>query len=460
MKKALLAAAVIIFCGNIYGSSAGITSALDIAAGVKSLSMGGAYTAAVNDASCLMYNPGALQTVERIEIQGAYNPVFYDTFYDYFAAAIPTVNFGTFGFSFGQVGTKNLIFRDSIGIETGSGTQNLLRFDTGWAMNPVIEELSAGLNLKIQYQEIGSYYDISFGADMGAIYTAIKDDNQALHAGVSIINLIEPTVKLRDTTDMQIRQYVAGASYNRKLTKEIGVTVNADFVAPVSRDFEYRAGLEAGFFNMVFLRGGYNSYNILTAGAGIYAMDLFFIDYCAYFNDIELRHFVSAGVRLGDSVATARANKEAAYNREVEAKAKELAKKELGDIQKKLDSMRRDTQKQEYFKAYHYSRALEAYNNADIKTADAEFQAVFAVDPDYLNIRYYRGLMKSAKGSEGQEYSEEILALYRSGVEKYMKEDFTGAKADWEKIIKIDPYNRLAIENLKEVNDILRKIGE
>ena len=34
----------------------------------------------------------------------------------------------------------------------------------------------------------------------------------------------------------------------------------------------------------------------------------------------------------------------------------------------------------------------------------------------------------------------------------------TGAKREWEKILAIDPYNRLALDNLKEVNSILLSI--
>jgi outer membrane protein assembly factor BamD (BamD/ComL family) len=81
------------------------------------------------------------------------------------------------------------------------------------------------------------------------------------------------------------------------------------------------------------------------------------------------------------------------------------------------------------------------------------------MDREYMSVAYYRGFIAGLIASKKQSnYSDEIVALYRDGVNKYLAQDYKGAKESWEKILKIDPYNRLAIENLKEVNPLIREV--
>jgi len=236
----------------------------------------------------------------------------------------------------------------------------------------------------------------------------------------------------------------------------MSLSVFADGSVPVGTEFEFMTGAELGILDTFFIRGGYNSFGIISFGAGIAVMETYMLDYGFFMNDIEGQHRVSLKIRLGDNVSDLRARKEEIEMKKVEAKAKVMAAKELEDMRKSLDTIKKDSAKLEYFKASHYTKGLEAYYENDYKRAVLEFETVYRTDTNYLNTAYYVSMVKTIlRKSKEEMYSEAVLKLYKSGVDKYMNEDYKGAKSEWEKILDIDPYNKLALDNLKEVNSML-----
>jgi len=196
-------------------------------------------------------------------------------------------------------------------------------------------------------------------------------------------------------------------------------------------------------------------------GAGAEVADLGSVDYGFFITGLDIAHRVSVKARFGGSISQLRGEKEKIEREKIEKRARALASEELKALREKIDKMTGEAQKAEYFKASHYARGLENYYEGNLKMALLEFETVAQVDAGYMNTRYYAGLIKGILG-QGKEdlYSPEIIKLYKSGVSKYVAEDYKGAKQEWEAILKIDPYNRLAIENLKEVNSILRNLEE
>ncbi len=456
MKKVLLGLVLALFPVVCAASSAGVTSVFDIGTSVRAQSMGGAFSAFTGDSAGGYFNPALLDTVEKTEIQAAYIPLFFDTTYNYICAAIPTLDIGSFGFSGAVINTGNIAFRNDDGVKTGDSSQFIMELIAGWGKFFITPDLSVGLNLKLDYQSITHYAnDLTFGLDLGSFYRVISDKDQMLGAALVLKNTVEPDFKLSGTADTVPRQLIAGASYKRILTADITGTANMDLVAPIGTDFDLKAGMEFTFFKIVAIRAGYNTYGILSAGAGLTLFDSITLDYGLFLTELDTQNRFALKYVFGDDIPDMRKRKAEIDQEKIEKMAKVLAAKELEQLRGNIDKMK----DKERFKALHYSNGLESYFDGDLKRSLAEFQTVYDIDSGYMSVTYYtsyiKGLMDRSKQGA---YSDEVVKLYREGVELYLKQDYKGAKAKWESILKIDPYNRLAIENLKEVNPLLREL--
>lgn len=468
MKKAtIIIVMMVVTSASCFASVAGLTSPLDIGFGVRAQTLGGAFVAGINDSGSVYFNPAGLATEERVELQASYVSLLQDTAYQYVAAGLPTVDYGAFGVSFARLGTNNITLRDASSAITGISSQNLIEVITGWGTNVLDKNLYAGINMKLDYQDLIGASDTGFAMDMGILYRLDLSGNN-INAGLIIKNLIEPQIKLQSDFDNIMRYCALGLSYMRNFTDDgaYGIGIYADFTPPVAVDYEFDGGIELKIFKYFFLRAGYSTFNISSFGAGFDLLDTVSIDYGMFMTEVDTENRVSLKVKFGESVPKMQANKQAIEEKKIADKARELVAKEMEKAQKELEKLKaelltqkNDAVKQEYFKSFHYTKGLEGYYANDYKLSYAEFDTVYKADPNYLNVKYYYSLLKSIMEKQGAEvYSEKILEIYRKGVDLYMKEDYKGAKAEWEKILAIDQYNKLALENIKEVNDLIMRL--
>ncbi len=460
MKKICFAALFLLLACIIGASSSGVTSVFDLGTSVRAQSLGGAFTAAVDDPGCIYFNPASLHTLERTRMEAAYIPMFFDTAYSYILIGLPTVDVGTFGFSAAMIRTGNLTIRDAGGTKLYDSSQVLFESVMGWGRDFFDERLSLGVNARLDYHYLENFTsDIGAGIDVGALYRVIQDKTQVLNAGLTLRNALEPALKLGTGDNTVPRRLVAGISYNMTIIPEISAAVYADFTAPLWADFDFAAGIEGVFYKTVSLRIGFNSYGIYSAGAGVNILDIAAIDYGLFISEIDTQHRLALKMFFGENIPEQRREKVKIEAAKIEKKAKELAAKELLQLRGQIDKMTGAATQKERFKAVHYTRGIEAYFDGDLKTSAAEFDAVYQADSAYMNVQYYLSMLKGMLGRSNQDnYTEEVLTLYRDGVAKYLKQDYAGARDSWQKILKADPYNKLAMENLKEVNSLLRDI--
>jgi|GEM_PF-1238468 tetratricopeptide (TPR) repeat protein len=461
MKKRLFT--VIMFFAApafVFSSSSGTTSVFDLGTSVRAQSLGGAYTAAYGDVGAMYFNPAALNTLTRAQLEAAYIPLFFETTYSYILFGLPTVDIGTFGLSASMIKTDNIPMRDAGGVKLFDSSQAMVETIAGWGKDFFDEKTDFGASIKIDYYDLTRYSDsVSVGMDAGLLRNIINDGSQELYAGASIRNLLEPLMKLGSTGNRIPRRLDAGTSYKRQITGDISAQAFGDATVPLGAAFDYALGIEGAFYNTIFLRAGVNSYNIISAGAGIELFRMFSIDYGVFFTEIDIQHRLALKACFGEDVSQVRKDRAKLEEARIEKRAKELAVKELAELKAQLDKMAGAARDGEKFKAVHYTKGIEDYFDGDLKTALAEFDTVYTADPEYMNVRYYISMMKGLLEKANQDnYSDDVLKLYRDGVAKYLKQDYAGAKAAWEQILKVDPYNRLAVENLKEVNSLLRNI--
>jgi tetratricopeptide (TPR) repeat protein len=121
--------------------------------------------------------------------------------------------------------------------------------------------------------------------------------------------------------------------------------------------------------------------------------------------------------------------------------------------------IRRKLEADEGFKSERYSRGLQLFADGSYQEALTEFETVAEYDAEYLNVQYYIQRSK-AEMKDVSSYSPQILNIYYRGVDLFVQKKYQEAISEWRKILEIDPYNKLAIRNIKEAEDRLRRLKE
>jgi tetratricopeptide (TPR) repeat protein len=113
----------------------------------------------------------------------------------------------------------------------------------------------------------------------------------------------------------------------------------------------------------------------------------------------------------------------------------------------------------EIFKSEAYSRGIELYSDGEYEEAIKEFETVASLDPGYINVQ---DLIKKATEATKNfsDYTPEVQRLYKTGLDLYSQKKYQEAIAEWEKILVTDPYNKLALDKIKEAESRLKKLKE
>ena len=135
----------------------------------------------------------------------------------------------------------------------------------------------------------------------------------------------------------------------------------------------------------------------------------------------------------------------------------------IGDMESQFEQekveIRRQLEADESFKSERYSKGLQLFADGAYQEALEEFETVAEYDSEYLNVQYY--IQRSrAEMKDVSTYSPEILDIYYRGVDLFVQKKYEEAIVEWRKILEIDPYNKLAIRNIKEAEDRLRKLKQ
>ena len=121
--------------------------------------------------------------------------------------------------------------------------------------------------------------------------------------------------------------------------------------------------------------------------------------------------------------------------------------------------IKRQLEADEGFKSERYSKGLQLFADGSYQEALEEFETLAEYDDEYLNVQYYIQRSK-AEMKDVSSYSPQILDIYYSGIDLFVQKKYEQAILEWKKILEIDPYNKLALRNIKEAENRLRKLKE
>jgi hypothetical protein len=263
---------------------------LSIPIGPRASAMGGAFTAVANDAGSIFWNPAGLAYTSGTNVFLSQTQWIADINVNAGAASYDASGWGIFSLSFATVdyGTFNGTRRDpgvSAGyVETGTFSPTDWQGGLGYARR-ISDRFAIGGHLKYLYENLGSTLIGKMGAgekytaemsmlafDIGTIYyTGFKD----LKIAMVLQNFSEEKKYVAEKFPLPLTFKFGVAMDLTKIWMEESehqITLAIDAIHP--RDFSERLllGLEYGFRDLVFLRGGYKigyDEEDLTLGAGV-----------------------------------------------------------------------------------------------------------------------------------------------------------------------------------------------
>jgi len=265
-------------------SKVGTTGAAFLKIGVgRATGMGDAFVAIADDASACYFNPAGLARVER---QVSLNHVNWiaDVNHDHIAAVLPVTNFGTICFSVTALTMGDMeqttIDNPNTRVREDEGTGlTFSASDMAAAVSYariITDKLSFGLTVKAINQSVWDMSASAFGADLGLFYNT---GFRSLRIGAAVTNYgtqlaysgrqLDYSFFWPDSGPSQLQgsysttpmplptSFRFGIAYDVLEGPVNRLTTALDIIHPSDINETVNFGLEYGYNNTFFLRGGY-----------------------------------------------------------------------------------------------------------------------------------------------------------------------------------------------------------
>jgi len=269
---------------------------LKIGVGSRAIGMGGAFTATADDITAIYWNPGGLANVYASEATFNHVRWFADVNYDFAAFSTHLPDFGTLG-AFVSVESMDDMMVRTEDVPEGTGemfTAGAMAIGISYARN-LTDRFSIGFNAKYVREHIWNMSATGIAIDIGTVYkipilnefrlaasicnfgTKMKmegrDNLLIAMPGGPEGNLINTDVQL-DEFDLPLL-FRVGVAADVMKSDENRITAAIDAVHPNDNTEYLNVGVEYGWTEMVFLRGGWKSLferdteQGFTAGIGV-----------------------------------------------------------------------------------------------------------------------------------------------------------------------------------------------
>ncbi|MBJ6144969.1 PorV/PorQ family protein [Hymenobacter sp. BT559] len=268
---------------------------LNLGAGARSLGMGKVQVSLATDATAGYWNPAALTNLQaRYDGVLMHSELFSGVVKnDYAAFAMPLDDKTVVGATLLRSGVDNIADTRALINEYGQIQYDRIKYFSvadyalllSYARKLGPEGLSVGANAKLIYRNIGSYANAyGFGIDAGVQYNrggwrlglTARDITTTFNAwSINAENFKATTVPGEiiptNSTELTLPRLVIGVGYQFKLPAQFTALVATDLetttdgnrgtlLAASRVSIDPRAGVEIGYRNLVFLRGGVGNY--------------------------------------------------------------------------------------------------------------------------------------------------------------------------------------------------------
>lgn len=447
---------------------AGLQSPFVHGVGARALSLGNAYVAMPFDASAIYWNPAGLDHVQYKNVMMFYTNLIVPGINLYYLGYVhPTTNFGAFGVGVMGVGVDGIGIRDEkavyYGDETYADQQYFISYGKQLPWN-----LSAGINLKVNYQNIAGSTATGVGTDLGVLYKPNFTNPflSGLCVGMTIQNLIGPRLKTGGETDILPVNLRLGLA-KPILVNEWGpqFTFFMDIEKGEEREpFKFHAGTEYVFQNLAMLRVGMNK-GELAFGAGAkfknFQLDYSYGKFAE--NELSPSHRISFSINIGKSKSELI---QIAEDKRMENIRADVGRELRWEREKKVnESMEFGRQ---YLKADDFERAIREFNFVmgfenelpeDPRIEEAKQLAEEASNRSSNEIKQ-KAKESQAKTERERQENERHFRLdqfFQQGMVYYESEEYDKAIKEWQRMLEVDANNLLAKEHIATAQADLEK---
>jgi hypothetical protein len=267
-------------------------------AGARTLGLGGAFVATANDPFGVLWNPAGLSMMNQNELRFENAMLFEDTQINGAGISIPGSRLPSFGLTMlslhsgGFERTNEL--NDALGTFDEGQTAWLLTMSKGFT-----PRLAIGANVKLVQESVEDSKGGGVGFDLGGIMALTP----TLRAGVSLLNVGGPGVKLRDVEEswpMQMRGGLALTMFDGRGL----VTVQLDQSNGLGTQFH--AGSEYWLMPTFALRMGVDDAQG-TGGVSYRFAPQYQVDYAVADHPLGMTHRLGLSYRFGGFFASSAA---------------------------------------------------------------------------------------------------------------------------------------------------------
>lgn len=300
MKKIILINSFsILLLGTLLAKGPGSNSFsfLELGAGGRPGGMAGAYVGLANDINAILYNPAGLSFLQRKEATFMYLSSFQDISYSFIGYGQPIKNLGIMGFGItrldsGKIKKTNEDSQGNYVETTGNFSEQDYSINLGFGKAILNKKLMLGLAIKGINQEIDKFQVFGWAVDFGVL---VKIFNEKIQLGTSILNL---------GTDIKNNPLPSSTKIGISVFPINNFTFSQETKIPIdASEITYSVGIEYVLFDIVGLRAGYQSGQVvgegITAGIGLkinnMGMDYSYMPY----GELGLSHRLSLTFNFG-----------------------------------------------------------------------------------------------------------------------------------------------------------------
>jgi tetratricopeptide (TPR) repeat protein len=476
-RAAALVAILTVLCAAdnaALAGSYGTESPFSAGTGGRVSALGLAGASLTGDPSLQQFNPATLSELQYQKLE-LFRTTFFDSksLYHSVSYGYPMLNYGTLAATILRLDVGGIEERDLNNILLTADLKNAeTRLLLGYAAT-LHSALSAGINLKVDNQSFGAYSGSGIGLDLGFLSTkefAEGSRLRLLRGGLSIVNLIEPSLKLDQEDVADPMSVIFGGSAVASAGQIEFVTL-VDFVVPRYSPFQVRFGQEVGYGDILAFRVGFDG-STPTVGGGVSWRGVA-VDYAFRSEDLGSNHRFSVTVRFGSSLEARREDRrrarEAELDRQISEKMSALESTQLSRTIARADSL---------FGEARYGEAATQYELALLWDSDNQrtrprletcryYQAMgraqaLISEQQYLEALYQlrMALAHSPNDPEAtslieecntrirahEDHAEMIERMMKQSIDLYASRRFVESNAGFREILNLDPENKLAKE--------------
>jgi tetratricopeptide (TPR) repeat protein len=299
---------LLLLTGSAAAGDGGTQSPFSLGAGARDLALGGSGLNSPDPVTAVYWNPSALACVERISLGGFHSRLFQSgAAYQYLGVAVPTMDFGGFGFGLFRLGVDGIEERDADNVSHGEISDSRIAMYLGYGRT--ISDYDVGLALALEHHSIGDHSGTSspgLNLSISRTFELTARRITGISAGVAVRNLVRPRIKLVSESvglPAELDGSVAAGFLPNPGWNHI-VTVSAGFRKVEGIDAQVTGGIDYDVQGLLHIRGGLRDERF-SFGAGVSYGSISF-DYALVERDFGSLHMFSIGTALGRPVSEKR----------------------------------------------------------------------------------------------------------------------------------------------------------